>query len=100
MSKPPEKLRVRLTPRDDVIHLVIRIALLAALVYWAYVLVWPFAPIVLWSTVLAVALYPAYDWLARKLGGRRTLSAILITAFSLTLFAGPRPGSVSDWWKA
>ncbi len=88
MSKRP-RVRARPEPRDDIIHLAIRISLLALLVYWSFVLVQPFIPIMAWGTILTVALYPAFDWLARKLGGRRVLSAILITVCSLIVVIGP-----------
>src|SRR3954470_22792801 len=74
---------------DEVIQLAVRLGLLAFLVYWSFVLVRPFIPILVWSMVLAVALYPAYSWLAGKLGGRNGLSAILITVLSLTVVIGP-----------
>lgn len=71
------------------IQLAIRVGLLAFLVYWSFVIVRPFIPILVWSMVLAVALYPAYSWLAEKLGGRNTLTAVLITLFSLFVVIGP-----------
>jgi len=63
--------------------------LLAFLVYWSFVLVQPFIPILVWSTVLTVALYPAYAWLADRLGGRHSLAAALITVLSLIIVVGP-----------
>lgn len=89
MSKLPKAPRTRPPPRDDVIQFAIRIGLLAFLVYWSFVLVRPFIPILVWSMVLAVALYPAYSWLAGKLGGRSGLSAILTTVLSLIVVIGP-----------
>lgn len=89
MSKPPRAVRARPQPRDDVIQLAIRIGLLAFLIYWSFVLVRPFIPIIVWSLVLTVALYPAYDWLADRLGGRRGLSAVMITVVSLFIVIGP-----------
>ena len=89
MSKHPEAVRARPQPRDDIIQLAIRIGLLAFLIYWSFVLVRPFIPIIVWSMVLAVALYPTYSWSARKLGGRRGLSAVLITVLSLLIIIGP-----------
>src|SRR5215467_13646174 len=55
---------------EEVIHIAIRLALLAGLIYWSFVLLSPFIPILLWSAVLAVALYPVYDWLTVHLGNR------------------------------
>ena len=71
------------------IQLAVRLGLLAFVVYWSYVLIRPFVPILLWSAILAVALYPAYAGLARLLGGRSVLSAILITIAGLAIVIGP-----------
>lgn len=72
-----------------IVDLVIRLAALAALLYFALVLIRPFISIVVWSSVLTVALYPTFDWIARRLGGRRRLAAILITVLSLLIVVGP-----------
>ena len=67
----------------------IRIAALGVLFYVAYQLVSPFVTIAIWSMVLAVALYPAFERLARLLGERRRLAAALLTAVSLLVVIGP-----------
>ena len=69
--------------------LIIRFCVLAIFVYLSLVLVRPFITIVIWSAVLAVALYPAFDWLALRLGKRRRLAAFLITIVSLLIVIGP-----------
>jgi len=74
---------------DEIIQLAIRLGLLAFLVYWSFILVRPFIPILAWSVVLAVALYPPYDWLAEHIGGRPKLAAILITGVALAIVIGP-----------
>ena len=50
------------TPNVD---LTIRLVLLGLLAYWSLRILAPFATILLWSAILAVALYPFFDWLAR-----------------------------------
>jgi len=70
-------------------ELVIRIAVLAVLLYWAVTLVRPFATIAIWSAVIAVALYPTFEGLARLLGGRRRLAAFVLTIFSFLVVIGP-----------
>ncbi len=74
---------------EQVIQIAIRLALLAGLIYWSFVLLSPFIPILLWSVVLAVALYPAYDWLAVHLGNRPRIAALLVTLAVLAVFLGP-----------
>jgi predicted PurR-regulated permease PerM len=74
---------------DEVIQIAIRLALLACLIYWSLLLLLPFIPILAWSVVLAVALYPAYEWLSVHLGGRPRTAAILVTLSVLAIFLGP-----------
>ena len=67
----------------------IRLGVLGLLLYWSLVLVRPFISIVIWSVVLTVALYPVFEWMALRLGGRRRLAAALITVLSLLIVIGP-----------
>jgi predicted PurR-regulated permease PerM len=76
-------------PARDPVRLAIRLALLAGVIYWSYILILPFIPILVWSAILAVALYPVFDLLARLLGGRPVVSAILITILGLAIVIGP-----------
>src|SRR5436190_21590753 len=76
-------------PSAAIIDTAIRVALLGLLAYWSMLLVRPFLTIALWSTVLAVALFPIYDWLAVRLGGRRCLAAVSVTIVTLLIVLGP-----------
>ena len=58
-----------------IIDLGIRLLFLALFLYAAIAIVAPLAGIVLWAVILAVAVYPVFDWLARVLGGRRVWAA-------------------------
>jgi predicted PurR-regulated permease PerM len=103
----------------------IRIGVLALLVLWSFSILRPFVFPVLWGVILAVAIFPAYDYLTSKLGGRRKLAATLLTVVALagllipavnffggafsglksaamrleagTLVLPPPPESVGDW---
>jgi predicted PurR-regulated permease PerM len=74
---------------EDIIQLVIRLGLLAFLIYWTFVIIRPFVPIVAWSIVLAVAFYPVFSWLAKLLGGRLKLAAAILTIVNLAVVIGP-----------
>ena len=74
---------------DEIIQIAIRLALLAFLTYWSFILLRPFIPILVWAVVLAVALYPSYDWLSVHLGHRPRLAALTITIVMLAVFLGP-----------
>jgi len=82
-------LRRRERSGDEVIQIAIRLGLLAFLIYWSYILLRPFVPILVWASVLAVALYPAYDWLSVHLGHRPRIAAVTITVVMLAVFLGP-----------
>jgi predicted PurR-regulated permease PerM len=71
------------------IELAVRLAVLGLLLYAAFILIRPFITIAIWSIVLTVALYPAYDRMVRWLGGRRRLAAFLLTILSLLILLGP-----------
>jgi len=74
---------------EDEIQLAVRLALLALLVYWSLIVIRPFIPILAWSVVLAVALYPVFGWLSRLLGNRPRLAAAILTIVNLAIVIGP-----------
>lgn len=74
---------------EDVIQLAIRIGLLALLIIWTFILIRPFVAILAWSAVLAVALYPVFNWLARSLGNRPRTAAAILTIINLAIVIGP-----------
>lgn len=74
---------------DEIVQLAVRLSVLAFLLYWSFVIVRPFIPILAWSAVLTVGLYPLYNWLSVHLGGRPTLAAVIITVINLLIIIGP-----------
>lgn len=76
-------------PGDEVIQIVVRLGLLAFLIFWSFVLLRPFIPILAWAVVLAVALNPAYEWLSAHLGHRPRVAAFVVTIAVLAVFLGP-----------
>jgi predicted PurR-regulated permease PerM len=89
-EKPTEARQTRhARTSEEVIQIAIRLALLAGLIYWSFIVLSPFIPILLWSVVLAVALYPVYDWLSAHLGNRPGIAALLVTLAVLAVFLGP-----------
>ena len=59
--------------------LVIRLTVVGIFAYFSLTLLAPFAIMVIWAVILAVALYPAFAALRKLLGGRGGLAATLIT---------------------
>src|SRR5262249_29761653 len=67
----------------------LRVAALGLLVYACVILLLPFISILVWSVVLAVALYPVFKWISVRLGGRARLAAALVTLLGLMVVIGP-----------
>ncbi len=68
---------------------VLRIAALGLLLYACVILLLPFISILVWSVVIAVALYPVFKWISVRLGGRPRLAAVLVTLLGLMVVIGP-----------
>ncbi|MGA1675266.1 MAG: AI-2E family transporter [Pseudomonadales bacterium] len=62
----------------DLTHTLIRLGVLALLVAACVQIVQPFVGVLLWALILAIALYPLQQRLARRLGSRQGLAAGLI----------------------
>lgn len=72
-----------------IVDTMIRIAVLALLLYWSFGIIKPFLGIILWSAIFAIALHPAHQWLSERLKGRKILSAALIVTLMLLIVAIP-----------
>lgn len=71
------------------VELTIRLGVLGLLLYWSFVLIRPFITIAIWSVVVTVALYPVYNWMVERLGGRHRIAAALLTIVNLLIVIGP-----------
>ena len=60
----------------DFTNAVIRIGLIAFLVLMCVRVFAPFINLVLWAVILAIALYPLHQLLARWIGGRQGIAAV------------------------
>ena len=77
------------TSDEAFVVLAIRLVCLGLLAYWAFILLKPFLTILIWSAIIAVALYPIFEWLSVKFFGHRALAATVITLCSLVIMLGP-----------
>ncbi len=76
-------------PTKVAVDLVIRIGILLLLIAWCFRILAPFLSPVLWAILLAVALYPLFSVLSKRLGGSDKLSAIILTISLLALILIP-----------
>lgn len=83
------------TQDAKIVDLAIRLLFLGLFLYSALVMVAPLASVVIWAAILCVALYPAFDWLQSKLGGRKGLASTILVLVGLFLTLGPVATAVS-----
>lgn len=71
------------------IDLAVRIALIAGVVYASLLLLRPVAPLIMWAVILAVAVYPLFRVVRRRLGLRNGVTATLLSILLLVLLLTP-----------
>ena len=69
------------------LDVLIRAALVFLLAMLCYQVFAPFLTLMVWALILAVAIYPIHQWVARRLGGKQGLAATLICL----LYTSPSP---------
>lgn len=74
---------------DKYVEATVRIGLVGLLVVWSFLIVRPFIEPVLWGVIIAIGFYPLHQKLASVLGGRKKLSAALLTFLELAVLIGP-----------
>ena len=86
MNTPDRELERRNASLLDVL---IRAALILAMAVLCYQVFSPFLTLMVWALILAVALYPAHQLLAAKMGGRQGAAATVIVVLGLALIVTP-----------
>ncbi len=91
----------------DLMDVLLRLGLIAVLAIMCLRIVSPFVGLILWALILAVALYPLHQRLAKRLNGRQGRAATLIVLVGILLIGVPSAmlgssfaGHVSDVYAA
>lgn len=71
------------------LEVTLRIGFVLFLIGWCFWIIWPFFAMIVWGTVIAVAVFPMFQKLVSALGGRRKLAAALFTLVMLAIFIVP-----------
>jgi predicted PurR-regulated permease PerM len=74
---------------DRTVEAAIRIAVIAALVGWCFVIAKPFLVPVIWGAIIAITVFRGHHMLEVALGGRGTLAAVLVTVLLLIMLVVP-----------
>ena len=77
------------TPIEIAVDIFIRLGFLLLLAAWCFQLVQPFAGVILWGIILALALAPVYITLNNKLGDKPKLSSAIIILCGLLIIIIP-----------
>jgi predicted PurR-regulated permease PerM len=74
---------------SNLLDVLIRGALLIALALLCYRAFSPFLPLMAWSIILAVTMYPFHQWLARAAGGKQWLASTILIIIGFLLIIIP-----------
>jgi predicted PurR-regulated permease PerM len=86
-TKADRELETRLSRK--LLDVLIRAGFVLALTLLCYRIFSPFISLMAWALILAVTIYPGYQALARKMGGKRGLAATLIVVAGIALIVAP-----------
>ena len=86
-----ENLNIMNTPQRNtpIYDTVIRLLILFLIIAWCILIMFPFKHIIVWSVVLAIALFPLHKSLSKKMGGRTKLASAMIILLFLIIFIVP-----------
>lgn len=74
---------------NSVYDTTIRLFILLLIIAWCLMIMYPFVSIIMWSLILAMAIYPLHTVLAKKIGGRNKLASTIIVLAILAIFVVP-----------
>lgn len=85
----PEKMSEQRSADARLLDVLVRAGLVFALAALCYRIFAPFLVLMVWALILAVALYPLHNALARRIGGRQGLAATLIVIIGMVVIVAP-----------
>ena len=72
-----------------IVDILIRLGVLLLLLMWCFDIVKPFVMILIWGGIIAIAIYPIFEKLARLLRNKSVLAAVIITVILISLIVIP-----------
>lgn len=90
------------TSLQMVIDIAIKLGVLFLLLAWCFRIISPFISIVIWALIIAVAIFPLFKSISKKLGDSKKISATIITLVFLSVIIIPSllfTGSMVDGIK-
>lgn len=68
---------------------IIKMVILAVIVVWCLMILYPFVSVILWSFILGIVLQPLHRFLSNKLGDSPKLASVILVLLILVIFIGP-----------
>ena len=87
LNRPEQDFDQRFASR--LLEVLIRAGLILALAWLCLEVFAPFMTLMIWALILAVTLYPLHQALARRVGGRQGLAAVLISIAGVGVIVAP-----------
>ena len=67
----------------------LQIGAVVLLLIWCYQIVSPFIAMIVWAAIISIAIYPMYQSLTQRLGGRHKLAATLLVLLGIAIIVVP-----------
>lgn len=83
-------------PEAVAIDIAIRLGFIALFALATLWMVLPFAPLLIWAAILAVATHPVFAWLRARLGGRAIPAAAVLTLVGMVVVFVPAAGLLAS----
>ncbi len=71
------------------IDLIVKVGMLALLIFFCLNIISPFVNILLWAIIIAIIVFPLYERLGRYFGKRKKMASLLITIVALAILLIP-----------
>ena len=84
MNQPTGAISIR-----NAVEVAVYLLLIFAILAWCFQIVAPFIPFLLWGTVIAVAIYPAFLKLREGVGGRNKLAVLIFALLGVAIIVLP-----------
>lgn len=82
-------LNIDFQDRTQIYQFIVTLAVAAAILFGGLIILAPFFPAILLSTIFALSAWPAFEWLKRRLNHRTALASTLMTLLLAMCFIAP-----------
>jgi predicted PurR-regulated permease PerM len=74
---------------EKIVDIVIRLGVLYMIISWCFDILKPFFTILIWGSLIAIAVYPLYNLIVKLFGGRKILASVVITITFMSILIVP-----------